>query len=101
MANQENVEPLLKKVKTEKGLFFTGKKIHCLDQLIHNQSWGNLYSGYWQDREQRKEVVVRRLKKKSLRDNWINIVDRQKTNSLTHKNVLNVIGYEEDIGRWR
>ena len=103
MANQECVEPQLKKVKTEKDeLFFTGKKIDCLDQLIPNQIWcGTLYNGYWQDHEKRIKVVVRRIKKSACRENWKNIFDRQIANSLTHKNVLNVYGYEEDISRWR
>ena len=103
MANQECEEPLLKKVKTEKDeLFFTGTKIYCLDQLIPNRSWcGTLCNGYWRDNDQEKEVVVRRIKKTACRENWNNIIDRQIANSLTHKNVLNVYGYEEDISCWR
>jgi hypothetical protein len=45
--------------------------------------------------------VVRRIQKTDCRENWKNIIDRHLANSLNHENVLNIIGYEEDMDRWR
>ena len=102
MDNEECLEPQPKKVKIESELFFTGRKLCCQNQLLLSQNWcGFLYRGYWRDNEQEKEVVVRRIKKIDCRENWKNIVDRHLANSLNHENVLNIIGYEEDMNRWR
>lgn len=103
MANQECVEPLVKKFKTEKEPFFTGKKLSCKNRLILGQSWcGFLYRGYWRDNDQEKEVVVRRIQRMNCRENSEIILERHLANSLNHKNVLNIIGYEDSIiYRWR
>jgi hypothetical protein len=103
MANQECVEPLVKKFKTEKEPFFTGKKLSCKNRLILGQSWcGFLYWGYWRDNDQEKEVVVRRIQRMNCRENSQIILERHLANSLNHKNVLNIIGYEDSIiYRWR
>ncbi|XP_046633261.1 uncharacterized protein LOC124312821 isoform X5 [Daphnia pulicaria] len=102
MASEEYLGPQLKKVKIEKEMLFTGKNVRCQNPLLLSQSWcGFLFLGYWRDNEHEKEVVVRRIQKTDCRENWKNIIDRHLANSLNHENVLNIIGYEEDMDRWR
>lgn len=102
MASEEYSGLQLKKVKIEKEMLFTGKNLRCQNPLLLSQSWcGFLFLGYWRDNEHEKEVVVRRIQKTDCRENWKNIIDRHLANSLNHENVLNIIGYEEDMDRWR
>ncbi|XP_046633485.1 uncharacterized protein LOC124312936 isoform X2 [Daphnia pulicaria] len=102
MANQECMEPQLKKGRIEETHCFTGKKLCCKKQLLLIPSWcGVLHHGYWRDNDQEKEVVVRRIQKVDCQLDWKNIVDQHLANSLNHENVLKIIGYEEDVDLMR
>ncbi len=102
MANEECMEPQLKKGRIDETHCFTGKKLCCQNQALLISSWcGVLHHGYWRDNEQEKDVVVRKIQKLDCRLNWKNIVDQHLANSLNHENVLKIIGYEEDVDRMR
>ena len=102
----DGMEPPLKKRKEEHlqlqetvTNIFTGEKLHCLDQpLTRECGFSSGYRGFWMG----KEVGVRRVRVDDCHENWLNLIGKHQDGSLSHDNVLKVIGYEDDrLGQWR
>ena len=78
---------------------FSGKNLRCLNgPLARKCGFSSAYRGFWKG----KEIVVRRVRVEDCHENWLSLTGKHQDGSLSHDNILKVIGCEEDgLCQWR